>query len=154
MRSILRIRRTELQDSRNTRRLTTARVLPVLIAVTLVFLSHALLSRGVGLSAARTNESSKPAVRAGERDANTTVALPERTKTRALLAASASSNAVNPAQAQERTQLELVTIRTRGFEPAQITRSKGRFVLAVYNRSGLEEVNLHLDQEAGVKLRQ
>ena len=52
------------------------------------------------------------------------------------------------------TQLEaeLVTVTPTGFEPAEITRPRGPFVLAIDNRSGLEEVDFYLEREAGTRL--
>jgi hypothetical protein len=49
------------------------------------------------------------------------------------------------------TQLEteLVTITPTGFEPAEITRPQGHFMLAVDNRSGLEQVDLYFERETG-----
>jgi hypothetical protein len=46
----------------------------------------------------------------------------------------------------------LVTIRPFGFEPADITRPAGPFLLEVHNRSGLREVVLRIDREAGNRL--
>jgi hypothetical protein len=46
-------------------------------------------------------------------------------------------------------QVELFTLHPHGFEPAQITRPKGRFVLAVDNRSGVGEVQLQLHRVVG-----
>ncbi len=46
----------------------------------------------------------------------------------------------------------LVTIRPFGFEPAEITRPAGPFFLEVQNRSGLPEVVLQLDREAGNRI--
>jgi hypothetical protein len=57
----------------------------------------------------------------------------------------ASASADSP----DRIQAELITVRPTGFEPSQITRPKGAFVLAVDNRSGLEEIELRLDREDG-----
>lgn len=54
---------------------------------------------------------------------------------------------------RERVETELVTIRPTGFEPAEISRVQGRFLLAVDNRAGLEEVTLRLDRVAGNRLR-
>jgi len=51
-------------------------------------------------------------------------------------------------------QVELVTITPRGFEPAAITRPKGRFLLPVDNRSGLDEVTLRIDRVAGDRLHE
>ena len=46
-------------------------------------------------------------------------------------------------------QAELVTITPTGFEPAEITRPPGRFLFAIDNRSGLDEVDLYLERETG-----
>lgn len=55
---------------------------------------------------------------------------------------------------QESIEAELITIRPTGFEPAEITRAGGRFVLAVDNRSGFEEVDLQLNRETGSRVRE
>ena len=55
-----------------------------------------------------------------------------------------------PAQGQppqNQLETEIVTITPAGFEPAQITRPQGRFMLAIDNRSGLDEVDLYLERE-------
>jgi hypothetical protein len=54
----------------------------------------------------------------------------------------------------ERIETELVTITTTGFDPAEITRPKGEFLIVVNNRTGLEGINLRLEREAGHKLRE
>ena len=46
-------------------------------------------------------------------------------------------------------EAELTTITPTGFEPAEITRPHGRFVLAIDNRSGLDEVDFYLERETG-----
>jgi hypothetical protein len=53
---------------------------------------------------------------------------------------------------KQTVQAELVTILPTGFEPAQITRPPGRFILLVQNRSGLEAVQLRLEHETGTRL--
>lgn len=53
---------------------------------------------------------------------------------------------------EERFEAELITIRTTGFEPSELTRAKGKFLLAVDNRAELEEVQLKLQREGGDKL--
>ena len=45
-----------------------------------------------------------------------------------------------------RVQSERVTLRRTGFNPSQIMRAKGPFVLVVENRSGLTEVSLRIDR--------
>jgi hypothetical protein len=59
---------------------------------------------------------------------------------------------VEPAQAQQTglaLEAEIITITPRGFEPAEITRPKGAFILLVDNRSELDEITFRLDHEAG-----
>jgi len=46
-------------------------------------------------------------------------------------------------------QAELITATPAGFEPAEITRPQGRFLLAIDNRSGLDEIDLYLERETG-----
>jgi hypothetical protein len=64
-----------------------------------------------------------------------------------------ASSAARPGRQQGSTvQAEIITITRRGFEPAEITRAAGRFILMVENRSGLEEVTFRLDQENGSRV--
>lgn len=67
------------------------------------------------------------------------------------------ATAVNFDQSQQNPdapRVDVIAILPTGFKPAQYTRPKGRFILAVLNRSGLEEVALELYREAGEKLRE
>ena len=50
-------------------------------------------------------------------------------------------------------EIELITLRPAGFEPAEITRSKGPFVLFVNDRSGRENSSLGLLRANGDRLR-
>jgi hypothetical protein len=50
-------------------------------------------------------------------------------------------------------EAEVITIRPTGFEPQEITRPRGLFLLAVENRSGLRTIQLRLDREAGARVR-
>ena len=59
--------------------------------------------------------------------------------------APSAANAPGPAALQGndpegRLEVELITVRPDGFEPAEIIRADGRFLLAVENRSGLEDL--------------
>lgn len=56
--------------------------------------------------------------------------------------------------AKESIEAEVITIRPAGFEPTEITRPKGRFLLAINNRSRLEQVALHLFTESGGRERE
>jgi hypothetical protein len=55
-------------------------------------------------------------------------------------------------QTGTKLQAEIITITPQGFDPAEITRAPGRFILMVENRSGLEAVTFRLDQENGSRL--
>ena len=46
-------------------------------------------------------------------------------------------------------QTELITITSTGFEPTELTRPKGRFLLAIDNRSGLDDVQFYFERETG-----
>lgn len=62
----------------------------------------------------------------------------------------ATATAISDAQSsQTPLQAELVTITPLGFEPAEITRPQGRFLFAIDNRSGLDEVDFYLERETG-----
>lgn len=50
---------------------------------------------------------------------------------------------------QAPVQAELITITPTGFEPAELTRRQGRFLLAIDNQSGLDEVQFYFEREAG-----
>ena len=52
------------------------------------------------------------------------------------------------AQGGERTEMELVKLTAKGFEPAEITRPAGKFLLGVTNRTGLPELSLRLIHES------
>lgn len=54
----------------------------------------------------------------------------------------------------ERLETERITVRPNGFEPAQITRPQGEFILAADNLSGLREVTLILEHERGNRVRE
>ncbi|HEY3028105.1 MAG TPA: hypothetical protein VGJ55_18300 [Pyrinomonadaceae bacterium] len=53
-------------------------------------------------------------------------------------------------QTGERFEVELVTLLPTGFEPAEITRPAGPFLLGVNNRTGLQELSLQVVDETGI----
>jgi len=53
----------------------------------------------------------------------------------------------------DRTEVEIVTLRSWGFEPKEISRPPGPFYLAIDNQSGLEVIDVSLDKETGHKLQ-
>jgi hypothetical protein len=75
----------------------------------------------------------------------------------AALAGIVHQAAATTAQSQAQAaplQTELVTITSRGFDPAEITRPRGPFILAVDNRSGLAQVSLSLAVEHARHLKE
>ena len=70
---------------------------------------------------------------------------------------SLASHASEPSRAimqnnRARVEAELITIEPHGFEPAEITRPQGRFLLGLDNRSGLEDIQLQLERADGGKV--
>jgi hypothetical protein len=65
----------------------------------------------------------------------------------------ASSSPQNPRDQKQPVESLMITLRTFGFEPKEITRKAGRFFIKVENVSGFREVRLRLDREAGSRLR-
>ena len=50
-------------------------------------------------------------------------------------------------------EIELITVQPAGFEPSEITRTKGAFVLFLDDRSGKENSSLVLQRLNGERLR-
>jgi hypothetical protein len=50
-------------------------------------------------------------------------------------------------------EIELITLRPAGFEPSEITRPKGSFVLFLDDRSGKDKSSLVLQRVNGERLR-
>jgi hypothetical protein len=48
----------------------------------------------------------------------------------------------------QQPEAELVKLTTKGFEPAEITRPAGKFLLGVTNRTGLAALSLRLSHES------
>lgn len=64
-----------------------------------------------------------------------------------------TQNISNSLTAQGRVEAERITIRPTGFEPAEVVRPAGRFILAIDNQSGVGDVTLHLDHENGGRVQ-
>lgn len=47
------------------------------------------------------------------------------------------------------TESEVITLRPTGFEPSELTRAAGEFLLTINNRTGLEEINLTVSTDFG-----
>lgn len=50
---------------------------------------------------------------------------------------------------EPRRKVLLVTIRSDGFDPPELTAEKGRTLLVIHNRSGASDLELRLDRETG-----
>lgn len=75
---------------------------------------------------------------------------PSRAQMTSTTEKSASAVSALPQGApQEAMEAELITVLPNGFEPAEIRRPAGKFLLAIDNRSGLPEINLSLVRVAG-----
>ena len=57
-------------------------------------------------------------------------------------------------QPRQQNNVIVFTLFTPGFHPAEVTVPKGRYLLAVENQSGLEEIELRLRREAGQSLKE
>ena len=71
---------------------------------------------------------------------------------RADIQPTAATTVPEAESSQTPLQAELITITPTGFEPSEITRPDGRFLLAIDNRSGLDDVDLYLERETGVRV--
>ena len=59
----------------------------------------------------------------------------------------------NSTRNSQPAEVELITLRPAGFEPGEITRPKGAFVLFVDDRSGRENSSLVLQRVNGERVR-
>lgn len=66
----------------------------------------------------------------------------------------AARSAPRTAADRVKVETEIITLRAEGFEPASITRPQGTFFLLLDNRSGLTEIQINVDREAGSRIRQ
>jgi hypothetical protein len=61
-----------------------------------------------------------------------------------------SSSVLTPNSEQsQRLEAEVITILPTGFQPTEISRPRGGFLLAIENRSGIKEINFQLTAESG-----
>jgi hypothetical protein len=77
-----------------------------------------------------------------------------RVTTTAVVQPSPAPHTAQSGSVPARVEVQVVTVRARGFEPSDITRPTGIFLLAVDNRSGLDELLLRLDREAGNRVHE
>jgi len=65
-----------------------------------------------------------------------------------------TASAVVAQDARDNLEVELITLRPEGFEPTQLTRPKGPFVLLVDDRTGKDGSSLRLQRLKGEALRE
>jgi len=76
-----------------------------------------------------------------------------RPGTPSLAVTSASSQPQNLKSQKPPGESAMITLRTFGFEPNEITRKAGPVSFFVSNLSGFRQVNFRLDREAGARLK-
>src|ERR1051325_1148622 len=92
--------------------------------------------------------------------ARTELLRPTQTDSPALSAkpVSMTSSAATPLRdnqaSGQRMEPLIIKLRRTGFEPAEITRLQGRFLLAFDNLTGADEIDLQLNHETGNKLHE
>jgi hypothetical protein len=67
---------------------------------------------------------------------------------------SAAPGSTQSTSAQEHIDAEVITLRPNGFEPAEITRPTGRFLLLLENYSGIKDIKLQIAVNRGAKLHE
>lgn len=55
---------------------------------------------------------------------------------------------------KDRVEAEVITLLPTGFQPSQITRPRGEFLILVDNRTELNDLTLQLNSVAGQRLRE
>ena len=55
---------------------------------------------------------------------------------------------------RDRIESEVISILPTGFEPSEITRSRGQFLILIDDRSELDELTLRLTSVAGQRVRE
>ena len=58
-------------------------------------------------------------------------------------------NSTASAQSTKRVDLVILGLRPTGFEPNEITRNRGPFMMVVHNRSNNPDISFRLDHESG-----
>ncbi len=125
----------------------------------IVFATVALVSAGTRKVAPRVEEQSLIAAHRTEKPLLTlgTLKSPERQTSEELRALTVGNDAIAPAEAQsndEQVEVEVITVGTNGFEPSEITRPDGQFILALTNHTEVDELSLHLDRVSGNRVHE
>jgi len=129
-------KKTNLSPTASRARL--ARIAPLLLAAIALIAASSLMARArawLRPAAATVSEAAAPPSSTASISAQPLAASPSGAKRKAL-------------------EAEIITIRPNGFEPDELSRPKGRFILMVDNRSGIADVELQLDRETGARLHQ
>ena len=64
-----------------------------------------------------------------------------------------TSSALTP-QGNQKLEIEAVTITPEGFEPQQLERTAGPFILSVTNQSGADALNVRIETEQHERFRE
>ncbi len=117
---------------------------PIILAIAVTFTALALASVRMKSAAKSTPERNDAAK----------LAEPPKSSEQSVTTVMASSSALPAIQRDpqnQRIEAEIISIRPTGFEPTQITRPKGPFLLAIENRSGLKQIEFQLGVEGGMR---
>jgi len=119
-----------------------------------MILSIAVSSAALAVVSVRMKTAAKSTL---ERSDAARLAQPPKSSEQSTTAVMPSSSDLPPIQGDsqsQRIEAELISIRPNGFEPTQIRRPKGPFLLAIENRSGLKQVEFQLSAPVGTRLFQ
>ena len=73
--------------------------------------------------------------------------------TRPVISTAPADLTMTQRRSHSNMEAELITVTSHGFEPREISRPKGSILLMIQNRSGLPDVAIQLNREAGPNLR-
>ena len=123
-----------------------------------VLLMLSVLAAVAFVSASARSYFSAAAERSSGKEVSLTKERPEQlssTETRPGRIAHASTGMAaiaNPQPADEAVEVEVLTLSAHGFEPAEMRRSQGRFMLAITNRTQENDLSLELNQVTGSRV--
>ena len=142
--------------------LTPKRIFWLLLLAVIVFAALALVSARTRRISRLVAEQSSIPPRATNQPRITVASLnrperqiPERQINEQLKNAAAQSYDFAAPQGQantEQVEVEVLTLGPNGFEPAELTRPQGRFMLAITNHTQTNDLSLELKHQAGHRL--
>lgn len=132
---------------------------PTVVLIAVIFSALAFVLARTQEVVPRVNEQSLLVASRTERPPHSLVTpkTPERQTSEQLTAAPARSDSAVRAASQssgEQVEVEVITVRANGFEPLELTRPQGAFMLAITNHSGDTELDLKLDRVNGNRVHE